>query len=171
MACSKVCSFVPARRRGVRLVIGMVGLLCLLVGCGLSFPADPDQTLDRVRGGVLRVGASPNDPWIVWTAEAEPSGREADLVRRFAASLDARVEWSRGAEEALIGQLERGELDMVATGMTAETPWTEKAAISKPYATVTGPDGSAEEHVLAVPLGENAFLVSLERFLVSDGRG
>ena len=138
-------------RRTTRVVVAMVGLLCLLVGCGLSFPADPDHTLDRVRGGVLRVGASPNDPWIVWSAEAEPAGREADVVRRFAASLDARVEWSRGAEEGLIGQLERGELDMVAVGMTAETPWTEKAAISKPYATVTGPDGSAEEHVLAVP--------------------
>jgi hypothetical protein len=37
------------------------------------------------------VGASPNDPWIVWTAEAEPYGREADLVRRFAASLDVFV--------------------------------------------------------------------------------
>lgn len=120
---------------------------------------------------MLRVGVSPNDPWIVWSAETEPAGLEADLVRRFAASLDAEVEWSRGAEEALIGQLERGELDMVAVGMTAETPWTEKAAISKPYATVTGPDGSAEEHVLVVPLGENAFLVTLERFLVSDGRG
>jgi ABC-type amino acid transport substrate-binding protein len=171
MADSEVRSLVPARRRRLRLVIGMIGLLCLLVGCGLSFPADPDHTLDRVRGGVLRVGVSPNDPWIVWSAEPEPSGREADLVRRFAASLDADVEWSRSAEETLISQLERGELDLVAAGMTAETPWTEKAAISKPYATVTGPDGSAEEHVLAVPLGENAFLVSLERFFVSDGRG
>ena len=171
MDSTQVCSLVPARRRGLLLIIGMIGLLCLLVGCGLSFPADPDHTLDRVRGGVLRVGVSPNDPWIVWTAEPEPSGREADLVRRFASSLDARVEWSRGAEEALIGQLERGELDLVAAGMTAETPWTEKAAVTKPYATVTGPDGSAEEHVLAVPLGENAFLVTLERFLLSVGGG
>ena len=46
----------------------------------------------------------------------------------------------------------------------------EKAAITKPYTTVPGPDGSAEEHVLAVPLGENAFLVALERFLLERRR-
>ena len=135
MDSTQVCSLVPARRRGLLLIIGMIGLLCLLwVRPELS--GGSGSPLDRVRGGVLRVGVSPDDPWIVWSAEAEPSGREADLVRRFAASLDARVEWSRGAEEALIGQLERGELDLVAVGMTAETPWTEKAAITKPYATV-----------------------------------
>ena len=160
-----------SRRRRLYLVFGVVGLLWALVGCGLSIPADPDHTLDRVRGGVLRVGVSPNEPWIVWSAEAEPAGREADLIRRFAVSVEARVEWSRGAEEALIGRLERSELDLVAAGMTAETPWMEKAAITKPYTTVPGPDGSPEKHVLAVPLGENAFLVTLERFLLRGGGG
>lgn len=149
----------------------LVLLMGVLLGCGVSFPADPDHTLDRVRGGVLRVGASPNEPWISWSSEPEPAGREADLIRAFADSLDARVEWVRGSEEALIKRLERGELDVVAAGLTAETPWLEKAAITKPYATAQGPDGSTEEHVLAVPLGENAFLLTLERFLLQQGGG
>lgn len=151
-----------------RWVCAILGL-CALVGCGLSMPTDPDGTLDRVRGGVLRVGASPNEPWIAWSAEAEPAGPEANLVRRFAETIDARIEWSRGGEESLISQLERGELDLVVGGLTAETPWVEKAAITKPYATVRGEDGSDERHVMAAPLGENAFLVALEQFLLAQG--
>jgi hypothetical protein len=142
-------------------------VLLMLFGCGLTIPADPDHTLDRVRGGVLRVGASPNEPWIIWGAEREPTGREADLVRRFAQSIDARVEWTRGGEEALIDQMERGELDLVAGGLTAESPWMKKAALTKPYVAVPTPHGT-EKHVLAAPLGENAFLVALERFLLAQ---
>lgn len=151
--------------------LGAAMVIWALAGCGQAVPADPDHTLDRVRGGVLRVGVSPSEPWILWRGESEPAGREADLVRRFAKTLDARIEWSRGGEEALIGRLGRGELDLVVGGLTAETPWAEKAAITKPYLSAPGPDGSTEKHVLAAPLGENAFLVTLERFLLSDDEG
>lgn len=149
-------------------------LLCsvwALVGCTVSIPSDPDRTLERVRGGVLRVGASVNEPWIVWTAEPEPTGRDAEVVRAFAASLGARVEWTRGGEEALMKRLENAELDLVAAGLTAETPWVDQAAISKPYLTVRDGEGAEEEHVFAVPLGENAFLLTLERFLLEGRAG
>ena len=125
--------------------LALFGLcLTVLLGCGLSIPSDPDHTLQRVRGGVLRVGASPSEPWIVWGDEPEPSGTEADLVRRFAQTLDATVEWSRGGEEALIGRLEAGELDLVVGGLTAETPWVEKAAITRPYRSEETPDGKQD---------------------------
>jgi hypothetical protein len=149
------------------LLAALAAVLVTLLGCGLSIPSDPDHTLDRVRGGVLRVGASPSEPWLVWGSEREPTGVEAELVRRFADSLDARVEWSRGGEEVLINRLERGELDLVVGGLTAKTPWSEKAAITKPYASEETPHGK-QDHVLAAPLGENAFLVELERFLLSQ---
>ena len=42
-----------------------------------------------------------------------------------------------GGEETLIGRLERGELDLVIGGLTADTPWVEQAAITKPYAETT----------------------------------
>lgn len=149
-------------------LVPLFGLLfAILVGCGLSIPSDPDHTLQRVRGAVLRVGASPSEPWIVWGAQREPTGLEAELVRGFAESLGARVEWIRGGEEALIGRLERGELDLVVGGLTAETPWVEKAAVTKPYLSEETPEGK-REHVMAAPLGENAFLVELERFLLTS---
>ena len=70
----------------------LVAALAVAAGCS-RFPADPDGTLDRVQGGVLRVGVSPHPPWTVVREGADPAGVEPDLVRRFAERLQARVEW------------------------------------------------------------------------------
>ena len=68
-----------------------------------------------------------------------------------------------------MADLEHGQLDLVIGGLTAESPWSEKAAITKPYAEVRNEYGDVEEHVMAAPLGENAFLLALEKFLLSQG--
>ena len=152
-----------------RLVLLAAVLLTLLTpGCG-GFPADPEDTLERVTGGVLRVGVSPNPPHTEVRGSAEPIGHEVVLVREFAATLPAEIEWTVGGEEMLILALEHGDLDLVIGGLTADTPWTEHAAITKPYAEATDPAGDKVELVMAARLGENAFLLRLERFLRERG--
>jgi polar amino acid transport system substrate-binding protein len=139
----------------------------VLGGCGVTIPTDPDGTLDRVRDGVLRVGVSVDPPWTeLGRSDAQaPTGIEPDLVAAFAASLDADVDWTTGGEASLIRELESGKLDVVVGGLTAESPWTDHAALTRPYVTVSGPGGEPEPHVMAVVMGENAFLVELERYL------
>lgn len=149
-------------RRALASVVG----LGLLAGCAGGFPADPDGTLDRVEGGVLRVGVSAHSPWTEVTPGGEPAGLEVDLVTEFAESLGAEVEWTASGEEDLMAQLDRSELDLVVGGLTAASPWAEVSALTYPYTTVPGADGTSEAHVMAAPLGENAFLVALETFLL-----
>jgi len=96
-------------------------LALLTAGCG-AFPADPEDTLERVTGGVLRVGVSPNPPHTEVRGSAEPIGHEVVLVREFAATLPAEIEWTVGGEEMLILALEDGDLDLVIGGLTADTP-------------------------------------------------
>jgi polar amino acid transport system substrate-binding protein len=150
-------------------VILMPVLACLLVGCGVRIPADPEGTLERVTGGTLRVGVSPNPPWTEVSQEADPAGTEIGLVEEFAATLSAEIMWTVGGEEALIKAMEHGALDLVVGGLTADTPWEEHVAITKPYAEATGPDGERVELVMAAPPGENAYLLRLEKFLLSRG--
>ena len=126
-----------------------LALTALLAGC--SYPADPDGTLERVEGGVMRAGVSPS-----------PHSRaEMAAVERFAERLEARIEWVRDGEEHLIKRLEAGDLDVAVGGLTKTSPWRQHAALTRPY------DG---EHVMAAPLGENAWLVRLERFLLEEAR-
>jgi ABC-type amino acid transport substrate-binding protein len=141
----------------------------LLAGCSLLVPSDPEGTLDRVDGGTLRVGVTHNPPWTEVGDAAEPAGSEVELAREFAAEWDADVAWSIGSEEALVGDLERGDLDLVIGGITDETPWAEQAAMTVPYAEADGPDGRPERHVMLTRLGENRFLFELERFLLDEG--
>lgn len=157
-------SAVTWARAGVTAALVAVGL----VGCGVTIPTDPDGTLERVRGGTLRVGVSPSDPWAEVSDDGQFSGREVELLERFAAHLDAEATFTAGGEEELVGMLERGALDVVAGGLTSTTPWVSKAAVTTSYATTVGERGAPTYHVMLVPSGENAFQVELERFLLDQ---
>jgi polar amino acid transport system substrate-binding protein len=146
------------------LVAVALAALLTLPGCA-AIPADPEGTLERVSGGVLRVGMSQHEPWTA-LEDGERSGVEVRLIEEFAAERGADVEWRDGGEEALIGQLHRGELDVGGGGITEKSPWSSHAALTRPYVVVTSPEGSPEPHVLAARMGENALLVALERFLL-----
>jgi polar amino acid transport system substrate-binding protein len=215
------------------MVLLVAVLALLLAGCGI--PRDPEGTLERVRGRTLRAGITASAPWTTLEG-GRPGGVEVELVERFAEELGARVEWVDGSEADLIAALEMRELDLVVGGLTADTPWQAKAAITRSYATtrvvvavpssqplpediaglrvavedgteeagiledktdaiavrvpdvakVTGSAVAIEEwrladldlrdtgvhlskskHVMATPMGENAFLVRLERFLIA----
>lgn len=136
-------------------------LLMAIAGCEL--PRDPEGTLERVHGGTMRAGVVPNPPWVVVEA-GRVRGVEPALVREFARSLDARIEWVAGTESELLQRLETGELDLVAGGLTRSNPWGSRVGLTRPYPAPAG-DGSGERRVLAIPPGENGWLVRLERFL------
>ncbi|GAA4195591.1 transporter substrate-binding domain-containing protein [Microbacterium oryzae] len=149
--------------RGHITLAAVAALAVLLTGCSIHIPADPHGTLDRAQGGVLRVGATENPPWVEVDEGTEPTGSEVDLVDEFADGQGADVEWTTGSEAVLMDALDRGELDMVVGGFLDDTPWAEKGAVTFPY-TADGPD----KHVMIVRMGENRLLVTLEEFLYEE---
>jgi len=152
----------------VRIFLAAALLLTLALGGCSTIPADPDDTLEAVTGQTLRVGVSPNPPWtdLPEGTSGAPIGLEVDLVTDFADTLNADVQWVPGGEETLIRQLQRGEVHLVVGGLTAESPWQQTAGLTRPHAQTLDGDGSQAPIVMAVPAGENAFLVTLERFLL-----
>jgi polar amino acid transport system substrate-binding protein len=211
-------------------------LLAAIAATGCQYPRDPDGTLNRVEGGVMRVGVTESDPWVLLGGEEPTGGVEVELARRFARELGARIEWVQGSEEELVDAAKEGQVDLILAGLTSKSRWEKDVAFTRPYVetrSVVGapadgsfPDdfagvpvavelGSEEEglleqrtdarvvpvtdlasragepaavhdyllddlglsdsgteldsakHVMAVKLGENAFLVRLERFLLN----
>ena len=162
-----------SRRVGGRNALVVVYLLALTgaltAACGGPFPRDTDGSLDRITGGVLRVGVSENPPWTEVYDDGRVAGREVDLVRGFATEHGADVEWIPGAESELVMAMVRGDLDVVVGGLTSDTPWESEVALTRPYADEVTPDGDTEQMVMATPLGENALLVALETYLAGTG--
>jgi membrane-bound lytic murein transglycosylase MltF len=136
----------------------ILGVALLLPGCD-SFPKDPRHTLDQVRNGTLLVGYSENQPWVTKQGDA-PGGTEAELIRQFAQSLNAKIEWHNDTEQNLFERLEKNEIHLVIAGLTDETPWKDKIGMTRPYR-----KEGKKKHVMAVVPGENGFLVALETFL------
>lgn len=143
---------------------GLALLAIVLVGCGVQIPADPHGSLDRIEGGTLRAGATEEPPWVQVHDAGAPTGSEPELLVEFARSLDAEVAWTTGSEADLMTALERGELDVVVGGFLDDTPWADRAAITRPYAERDTAEG-VQRHVMATRMGENALLTELESFL------
>jgi ABC-type amino acid transport substrate-binding protein len=120
-----------------------------------DLPRDPHRTLDHVRNHVLTVGVSEDPPYIIRKGD-EAVGREADIIRDYAAGLGARVEWQWGSQERHFEALQKFHLDVVAGGVSPKTPWKKSAAVTRPF---------LHGQALAVPAGENGFLLNLERHL------
>jgi polar amino acid transport system substrate-binding protein len=213
----------------------VVLLLAALAAAGCQYPRDPDGTLNRVEGGVMRVGVTEVDPWVELEGDRAVGGAEVELARRFARELGARIVWIQGSEEELVDAAKEGQVDLILAGLTNKSRWEKDVAFTRPYTetrSVVGTPpgrsypgdfagvpvaveiGSEEEglleqrtearvvavtdlasragrpaavhdyllddlrladsgtelgsakHVMAVKLGENAFLVRLERFLL-----
>lgn len=160
----------PLRHRVIRGLF-IVAVMLGLVGCSGHYPADPDGTLDRVSGSSLRVGVSHQPPWTDTTGantEQDPGGIEARLIEDYAATINADVEWHSGGEEQLIKLLSERELDVVIGGLSDSSPWSNEVALTTDYAESIGVDGKTAKHVMAVQMGENAFMTSLERFLLEQ---
>ena len=119
-------------RRRIQLITTLCAAL-LLTACGIEFPADPDDTLQRVRGGTLRVGVSPHPPHTVVVTDGAPTGSDVDLAAGFADSIGAQLVWVVGGEEPLIKALEHGELELVIGGLTADALGRE-GRDHRPYA-------------------------------------
>jgi polar amino acid transport system substrate-binding protein len=126
----------------VRIVIAVVVVLL----CGCQYPRDPEGTLDRVRGGVLRVGVTEADPFVKLSG-AEPAGVEVALVEGFARSIGARIEWVEGSETDLMEALHGRQVDVVIAGLTRRSVWQHDVALTRPYATtqvvIAAPDEPA----------------------------
>lgn len=129
----------------------------IIAGCD-NIPADPGQTLNQIQQtGQLRVGVSDRPPW---TVSPLGTGVEEELLKHWAEQNQVKVIWREGSERDLVEFLEQGEIDVAIAGFTDDTPWSERAAMTRPY--LERPDG---KHVMLVPKGENRWLLELDRFL------
>ena len=123
----------------------------LLVSACDAIPADPDGTLERVRGERrFKVG--------LIASHEPPPGAALDLLRRVARATDARPAVEHGPAEALLTRLEEGSLDLVLGEFAEPSPWAAKVTLTEPIVR-DGPTMLAA----AARNGENAWIALVHR--------
>lgn len=150
-------------RRWMRALATAAVCALALAGCA-GFPVDTEGTLDRVREGTLRVGITHSPPWTD-TSGRQPAGTEVELVEALADELDADIAWTIDSEAQLMEAIHAGALDLVIGGITDDTPWTDKGAVTRPYVEAPDASGQTRKHLFVTRAGENRFLVAVETFL------
>jgi hypothetical protein len=158
-------------RRTVRgcLASALISAVALQVLACSAIPRDSNEALERVRGGVLRVGLIEHPPWTIVDG-GKVSGIEAHILQQWASQLNAEVAWRRGNIDELVEALHRREIDVLAAGLHQKTPYAPKLAMTQPYVEIDDEHGGTQRMVLAVTPGESALLFDLDKFLATQDR-
>lgn len=85
------------------------------------------------RGRVLRVGVAPTYPPVVYEQDGEIVGIEADLAHGIGARLGRRIVFERFEETELLDALERGDVDVVMSGLSITPERSERVSFVVPY--------------------------------------
>jgi polar amino acid transport system substrate-binding protein len=113
----------PIRAAVVR-IAGVLLVCAALTGCG-AFGPDRD--------GVLRIGLTPDYPPIVYRDDGALLGVEPELGRMAAEALGRRPEFVELAWEELVPSLERGDIDVIMSGMSITPDRAERVLFTEPY--------------------------------------
>ncbi len=142
-------------------------LVALLAGpplAGCDLPRDPEKTVEAVQGQELRVGV---------LKYGENAEKDRPIVERLAASLGSKLVYVEGDAHILFEDLKRGRLHLVIGGVPEATPFEKELGLSKPIGPLHGAH-EKQDRVMAVRLGENAFLLRVNRAIEAakaEGQG
>lgn len=138
----------------------LLPLVLCVVAC-TPYPRDPDRTLERVRGGVLLAGVSPDPPYVVLPADGPPQGSDVDRLQAVARAVGARIEWVPGDHDGLMHDLHGRRLHAVVGGIAVDSPWKAQVALTRPF-DARDAQGRQVHRVIALPPGENAWVMHVE---------
>jgi ABC-type amino acid transport substrate-binding protein len=116
---------------GTALAALLASLVLLAGGCGAT---DPSPVAPRAPAvSALRVGVTPNAPPFAFIRSGELVGLEIDLARRLGAALGRPVRFVRLSWDAQLPALERGDIDVIMSGMSITVARQTRVAFADPY--------------------------------------
>lgn len=81
----------------------------------------------------MRVGVSQSRGLCDLKEGAEPTGIEVQLIKGYARSIGAEIEWVQGSQEQIVELLKVYEVDLAVGGYTNKTSFKKHIALSRPY--------------------------------------
>lgn len=86
-----------------------------------------------IDSGELRIGVSIFPPWVLRAKDGQLVGSEIDMARRLAADMGLRAELGLYEWDQLIPALEKGDIDVIVSGMGIKPSRALRVNFSRPY--------------------------------------
>jgi polar amino acid transport system substrate-binding protein len=118
-----------------RILLRLLACAALVLVTPWAAGATGSPVLSRiVKSGVLRVGMSGNQPPLNMTSQSgEMIGMEVDLAGMLARSMNVKLEVVRKPFAELLDALQKGQVDLVMSGLTITPERNLKVAFVGPY--------------------------------------
>jgi len=112
--------------RFLQLSVALITLLATAVSA--------DTLDDIIKNGEMRVGVSLFTPWTIQGESKQLSGFEIDVANKLAQDMGVAVKFSVYEWDMIIDALNKGEIDVIAGGMSITPARALKVNFSRPYA-------------------------------------
>lgn len=113
---------------------GFFGRAALLFVLFLSSTAGADALDDIIERGFIRVGVAEFAPWTIQKDSGDLIGFEIDVANKIARDMDVKAEFVVYDWEAIIPALEKGEIDVIAGGMSITPARALRVNFTRPLA-------------------------------------
>ena len=109
-------------------------LVVLLALCASFAFADQHRNFQQIiDSGRLRIGVSIFPPWVMKAKDGHLIGSEIDMGRRLAADMGLKPEFGQYDWQQLIPALNKGDIDVIISGMGIKPNRALKVNFSRPY--------------------------------------
>lgn len=109
-------------------------LLTCMIGLSALASAESPRSFDQIlNSGSLRIGVSVFPPWVMQAKDGKLVGSEIDMGRRLAADMGLKPEFGEYDWKQLIPALNKGEIDIIVSGMAIKPSRALKVNFSQPY--------------------------------------
>jgi polar amino acid transport system substrate-binding protein len=116
------------------LIKTLVLLSVMLLSLNLAAKDAPQRDLQTILdSGELRVGVALFSPWVMRAKDGQLIGSELDMARRLAADMGIKPEIGLYEWTQLIPALEKGEIDIIISGMGIKPNRALRVNFSRPY--------------------------------------
>lgn len=113
----------------------LIACTLLLLSFVIPPTADADVLDNIIKRGTIRVGVAEIAPWTLRDANGELIGFEIDVAKKIAADMRVKPDYKVYDWDDLVPALDRGDIDVIASGLTITPAHALQVNFSRPMAT------------------------------------
>ena len=109
-------------------------IICTFAGTQNLYASEQGTFHNILKNGEINVGVSLSPPWVMKNKKGELTGFEIDIAKQLASDMGVKAKFKEYQWNKLIPALKKGEIDIIASGLSVTAQRALEIDFSNPYA-------------------------------------